>query len=240
MKPRCSVILTSYNRPSLLRAAINSVLVQTEMNWQLVVADDNSGPGVHAVLHELLDGDSRCSWWSSDVSEEDRPKLTRFAVNINKSFPMTEGGIILYLCDDNEFYPRCFEVVCDYFDEHPEVYAVYFRHRTCMVDWKTGRITEMHNARHVRGTVDLNASGLLDHNQVAHRREVFGEGWPEEPRFWGCADGAFFDRILAQGHAFHHIPVELGLYKDSPHTSMCRQIDRSVAFKRLREEGDLL
>jgi len=240
MKPRCTVILTSYNRPALLKSAIKSVFAQTETNWQLIVADDNSGPGVIDLLHKLLDDDPRCSWWTSDVSEEDRPKRVRYAVNINGAFPMARGDILLYLCDDNEFYPDCLKTVCDYFDEHPDIHAAYFRHRTCVVDWKTGKIIEMHGVRSVRGTIDKVACGVLDHSQVAHRREIFGDGWPEEPVYWGCADGQFFDRILAQGYAFHHIPVELALYKDSPQTSMCRQVDRSVAFKRLREEGDVL
>jgi len=42
VKPLISIILTSYNKPLFIGKAIESVIAQTETNWELFIMDDNS------------------------------------------------------------------------------------------------------------------------------------------------------------------------------------------------------
>ncbi len=42
MEKKISIILTSYNKPDLVKQAIESVLHQTYSNWELFVMDDHS------------------------------------------------------------------------------------------------------------------------------------------------------------------------------------------------------
>ncbi|OOR15214.1 glycosyltransferase, partial [Bacillus mycoides] len=44
MKPLISIILTSYNKPSLINQVIESVQMQTFKEWELFIMDDNSYP----------------------------------------------------------------------------------------------------------------------------------------------------------------------------------------------------
>lgn len=52
-RPAVSVILPTFNRLAFLRPAVDSVLAQTCSDWQLVIADDGSGPETAAYLATL-------------------------------------------------------------------------------------------------------------------------------------------------------------------------------------------
>jgi glycosyltransferase involved in cell wall biosynthesis len=53
--PLVSVILPAFNRPRCLREAVASVLEQTVSDWELVIADDGSGPETASYLRSLRD-----------------------------------------------------------------------------------------------------------------------------------------------------------------------------------------
>lgn len=57
--PAVSVILPSYNRLGLLRAAVSSVLAQTFGDWELIIADDGSDEETRRYLGALLADDRR-------------------------------------------------------------------------------------------------------------------------------------------------------------------------------------
>jgi glycosyltransferase involved in cell wall biosynthesis len=53
MPPTISVILPTYDRLQFLPAAVNSVLSQTFRDWELIIADDGSGPETRSYLASL-------------------------------------------------------------------------------------------------------------------------------------------------------------------------------------------
>lgn len=53
MAPQVSIVLPCYNRVQYLRHAVDSVLAQTFQDWELIVADDGSGPETRNYLTEL-------------------------------------------------------------------------------------------------------------------------------------------------------------------------------------------
>lgn len=53
--PEVSIILPTYNRLPYLRAAVDSVFAQSFGDWELIVADDGSGPETAAYLAALAD-----------------------------------------------------------------------------------------------------------------------------------------------------------------------------------------
>src|SRR5438132_12977684 len=52
--PRISVVIPSYNRPTLLREAIESVERQTVDCWELIVVDDGSTEDVSGAISQYL------------------------------------------------------------------------------------------------------------------------------------------------------------------------------------------
>ncbi len=57
--PLISVILPTHNRVALLERAINSVLLQTEKNFELIVIDDASTDETSELLNQFIENDSR-------------------------------------------------------------------------------------------------------------------------------------------------------------------------------------
>lgn len=55
MTPRVSVIIPTYNRAALLREAVDSVLQQTFVDWELIVVDDGSTDGTAEYLASVSD-----------------------------------------------------------------------------------------------------------------------------------------------------------------------------------------
>jgi len=54
-KPRISILMPTYNRTKYLREAIESVMRQTFVNWELLVIDDGSDPSYRSKKENLLD-----------------------------------------------------------------------------------------------------------------------------------------------------------------------------------------
>ncbi len=99
MQPLISIILTSYNKPSLINQVIESVLMQTYKEWELFIMDDNSCPETINIIKNYLD-DPRIYYENSFIQDNERYKTTRYATLINKALPLTRGEYICYLTDD--------------------------------------------------------------------------------------------------------------------------------------------
>ena len=52
--PLCSIVLGTYNRPKLLRVAIDSVMKQSYQNWECLVVNDG-GCDVQDVIDAVAD-----------------------------------------------------------------------------------------------------------------------------------------------------------------------------------------
>lgn len=99
MAPKVSVVTCSYNRPELLRKAVESMRAQTDSDWEHLILDDGStNRDVRAVL-EWAAEDSRTKVWASR-SNHDRP-----AMNWNFLLDRALGKYFTVLDDDNEKLP---------------------------------------------------------------------------------------------------------------------------------------
>ncbi|MDP1069351.1 glycosyltransferase family 2 protein, partial [Klebsiella pneumoniae] len=59
MAPIVSIIIPVYNRPVLVAEAIESVLAQSNPNWELIVVDDGSTDHTWEVLESYAAKDER-------------------------------------------------------------------------------------------------------------------------------------------------------------------------------------
>ena len=193
-----SVILTSYNRPVLLKRAVDSLFSQTSDDWQLIIADDNSSkPEVHRIIAKAAK-DPRVVAWRSNVRDEDRLKHVRPSVLINESYRFVRGDIIGYLTDDCWLLPDCVEVVNRFFAVHPEIDCAYCIEEIRYCNMETG---EEHGGKAYRGWYNKpldKAFCVVDHNQVFHRRKAVDMGlrWTTDPFNWKAPDGVTFDTLI--------------------------------------------
>jgi len=211
-----TILLTSYNRPIMIRDAINSVLNQTYKNWELFVLDDNSNEGTLEVIRGYL-VDPRIRFFRTNLTENHDWLQARYAVNINDTIDKINGEFTTYLTDDDYFMPRRLECMVKYFNQHPEAGVVYGR-----------QLIMRGNANGGLRAPDkiLNwAAGSVDHCSIMHKTSCFEKSgkWPTHNI--RCADGEFWASLNRAGYNFYPV-LEITDVHRYHHQELSSKIDR--------------
>jgi len=115
--PLVSVLMTAFNREKYIHYAIESVLVQSYKNWELIILDDNSTDDTVAIARSF-EYDTRIKVYVNEKNLGDYP-------NRNKAASLAKGKYLKY-CDADDFlFPRCLETFVFLMEKFPEA-AVAF------------------------------------------------------------------------------------------------------------------
>lgn len=109
-----SVIVTTYNRPSMTREAIDSALAQTHDDFEVIVVDDGSTDETPQVMAEY-----------GDRIRYIRKENGGVASARNVGIEAAKGDLIAFLDDDDIWLPEKLAVQQAYADAHPEVGLIY-------------------------------------------------------------------------------------------------------------------
>lgn len=118
--PAISIVLTTYDRPSLLRRAIHSIRAQAFESWELIlVVDGAPTPATGAVVEAFARRDPRI-----------RPVVFRQNVNnpamrMNQAMALASAPRIAFQDDDDVWYPNALADLSAGFDAHPDHGMVY-------------------------------------------------------------------------------------------------------------------
>lgn len=96
--PFFSILMPTYNRASLLDRAVDSVLAQSDPDWELLVTDDGSLDGTWATLCEWRRSDHRIVCW--------RHANRGQAATRNAMLQHARAPWIVFLDSDDEFQPE--------------------------------------------------------------------------------------------------------------------------------------
>jgi spore maturation protein CgeD len=197
MKITC--ILASYNRPTLIRQALQSVLDQTHQDYQLIVVDDSTKMNIFEIMGPYKFTESLTI--HNIVKPEERSKVNRLGININIGLKNARGDVICYLADDDYYFPTWFEKLNRFFEENPDKQVAYG-----ILKYSESMMMELEEQGTFRfpGDIVKEPMGILDHNQVAHRRFDPPQLWQEGVGTVMNVDGWFFSQI-ANEHDFHPI-----------------------------------
>lgn len=203
---RVSVILTSYNRTTLLARAIESVLNQTWGEFELIIIDDGSPQQTRSIIEEYARKDSRIVYIQTYKEDDERKRTTDYATNINLALRIAKGEYVAYLTCDDEFYPNHLYRLVYALDNNPEWHIVFDDQRTVYYDDRTGN--ERHAYDRTLPAVIDRASCQVDHNMVLMRKEAaFAVGlWDDHVMHYGAADAVFWDRLNNAGYIFYRVP----------------------------------
>jgi glycosyltransferase involved in cell wall biosynthesis len=97
MPPRFSVVLTTCNRENLLPRAIQSVLAQTESDWELLIVNDGDRD-ISQLVDQTVRGDGRVRL----VQTGGRKGVSHAR---NRGIDNAQGTIVSFLDDDDEYLP---------------------------------------------------------------------------------------------------------------------------------------
>lgn len=204
MTPAISCLLTSYNRPEMLQAAIDSVLGQTCQDYELIILDDNSGnEGVTQVLSRHW-ANPQVIIYKARTSEAERPRTTRYATLINIGLRLASGTYVTYLTDDDLYFPHRFERMLALLAQGHD--AVYGPQVIMTFD---GLKDDMRITRGVLNG-DNPAARRVDHCSVMHTlaSALAVGGWDDDPQYWREGDARFWAKMTAAGYEFWPIHGE--------------------------------
>ena len=112
MTPEVSVIIPTYNRCAMVREAIDSVLAQSERNFELIVVDDGSTDDTARPLSHL-------------AADNAALKIQRFdrrgpAAARNRGVEMARAPLIAFLDSDDLWSPEKLALQLAFMREHPD------------------------------------------------------------------------------------------------------------------------
>ncbi|MGH0932643.1 glycosyltransferase family A protein [Bacillus mycoides] len=198
MKPLISIILTSYNKPSLINQVIESVQMQTFKEWELFIMDDNSYPDTINIIKKYLD-DPRIYYKNSFIQGNERYKTTRYATLINEALPLTCGDYICYLTDDTMYVPNRLAEMLSFLQKNPEIDVVYSSQHVKCVDYN---LQPTHEYVRKASEILYTAANVVDHCSVMHTRRIllmvyqkYSNYWETDPLYWFNGDAMFWKRL---------------------------------------------
>lgn len=119
--PLVSVLITTYNRSRLLKRAINSVLMQSFGDFEIIIVDDCSTDDTREVVASI--NDQRIRYLRNEANigatHGDRPILRRLI------YELMQGKHFVYLCDDDYWlFPNLLQRQVDAFREYDDLVVV--------------------------------------------------------------------------------------------------------------------
>ena len=96
-KPKISVIIPTFNRPELLKKAIQSVLDQSFKDFEIIVVDDGLDERADVIVKEIDD---------NRIIYVQHKKNMGVSVARNTAIKLTRGEFVTFLDDDDEYYPE--------------------------------------------------------------------------------------------------------------------------------------
>ena len=167
-----SVIVPTWNRRDTVVAAIDSILDQSYLPYEIIVCDDGSTDETLAVLHARYKTEIVSGLLKIEKNEHCGVSAAR-----NSGLRRASGELIAYLDSDNTWRPHYLLLMASIFSECPSARAAY----------SGVRIHEVDQARTIDRTKVYDRKTLLETNFIdlnifVHRRELFSEygGFSEE------------------------------------------------------------
>lgn len=102
MKPLVSICIPSYNNEGFIQSCIQSVLDQTYVNVEVLIADNKSTDNSWRIIQSFTDSRVR--------SVQNRENIGMIA-NFNKVRSMINGDFALFLSSDDKLKPHCIETL---------------------------------------------------------------------------------------------------------------------------------
>jgi glycosyltransferase involved in cell wall biosynthesis len=97
LRPFFSIIIATYNRAQLLKRALNSLISQTEEDWEAIIIDDGSTDNTSSVVMPYLKADIKIKYLKRSHHGE--------AISKNAGISAAQGRFISILDSDDEYYP---------------------------------------------------------------------------------------------------------------------------------------
>ena len=117
VKPFFSIIITTYNRRDILKRALDSLILQTEKDWEAIIVDDESADDTRSMVHSYLIANKNIRYFVKSHSGE--------AMSKNEGINLSSGRFISFLDSDDEYSPEHLRLRKAILTQNPSVSFLY-------------------------------------------------------------------------------------------------------------------
>ncbi|MFR4436372.1 MAG: glycosyltransferase family 2 protein [Akkermansia muciniphila] len=178
-KPFFSIIIPAYNLENYIAATLQSVLVQTFQDFEIIIVDDGSSDETVSIIQSFHDPRIRLvSQVNGGVSRAR-----------NAGMKKAVGAYIAFLDGDDYWYPEHLELAADFFNHHPEILAYanrYMRDELEAIPPRPPSYPESIRRLGIRGVLFMNSSSVILNSSLASRLPPWEEAMPygEDGLYW--------------------------------------------------------
>lgn len=197
--PKISAILPTYNGERFIRQAIESCLLQSWTDFELIIINDASTDATANIVSSYQD--KRIILFHHSENK-------KLPAALNTGFHHAQGDYFIWMADDDYWAPDAFIILADYLDQHPEVDGAYADY--CRMD-ENGNFIERISLDHQNPDRPLNTHAFL------YRREVFHTLGGYNLNCFLVEDYEFWLRACAR-YQIYYVPTDHPLYhlRDRP------------------------
>ena len=113
LQPFFSIVVATYNRAELLKRALDSLIAQTETDWEAILVDDGSTDGTYKEILPYLKAFPKIRYFRKEHTGEAETK--------NEGVHKACGKYVTFLDSDDEYDPRHLESRKQILLSHPDV-----------------------------------------------------------------------------------------------------------------------
>src|SRR5258705_1607329 len=192
--------LLYWDRPNMVRNALNSIREMRYDNWELAFIDDGSDiPGRPVVEDVLKDHLNKVKFIRAETTMAERADPgSMIGWHINNSVRSSDADIVVVLCDDDGMHPEYCNNMNKFFTENPaEVwgYSHVIAFDPTIQDYHTTPLTPGFSYNgHVKR---IEPACAVDSSQVVFRADCTRKDnieWPYPKT--GCLDMDFYNRMV--------------------------------------------
>ncbi|HMG81451.1 MAG TPA: glycosyltransferase family A protein [Ferruginibacter sp.] len=111
--PLVSILMTAYNREKYIADAIESVLLLSYTNFELIIVDDCSKDNTIQIAKKYEANDSRIKVYENEINLGDYP-------NRNKAAGYAKGKYLKYLDSDDMIFPGSLSFMVNTMEQYPD------------------------------------------------------------------------------------------------------------------------
>lgn len=193
-RPFFSVIITTYNRGKLLKRALDSLLAQTESDWEAIIIDDGSTDDTKTQIEQYLKKSKKIKY-----KRQDRKG---YSLAKNAGLPLASGKFITFLDSDDEYDPVHLESRKKILENNPSVEFLHGGVTITGNPFVTDRLD-------YRKQIHLSECSLGATFFVAKKLFIAMEGFRDIPL---GSDADFFERLQDAGINFMTTEIPSYIY----------------------------
>jgi len=193
-----SIITPSYNQGRFIRDCIESVKLQTGVDWEHIVVDACSTDETLAILKEY----PHLRW----TSEPDQGQTDA----INKGFHRATGDWLMWLNADDYLLPGALRQVAEFAAAHPDADVIY---GDCDFVDENGKFLRHKREFEFDFNMLLFYGCYIPSTSTFYRRSIIDAGVLLDPDYRNCMDYEYCLKLAHAGYRFRHLPATLANFR---------------------------